>query len=63
MDVSTIILLVTTSTNLFISALDTLINGYIGIKDKKLHSDCCSGLCTIDYDSHSESTAEEHNNN
>jgi hypothetical protein len=53
MDITSIILIITTLSTLGISVVDVLINGYIGVKDKKIYSDCCCISCG--YESHSES--------
>lgn len=53
MDTGTLIIIVTTSLNLFVSLIDTILNGYTGWKNKTFHSSCC-GL-DLDYTSESES--------
>jgi hypothetical protein len=43
MDASSIVLLTVSIATLAISLLDTIINGYIGVMDKKLYSSCFCG--------------------
>lgn len=62
METSTLIIIITTSLNLVVSSLDTILNGYTGWKNRTFHSSCCG--VDLDYTSESESnsTKEEPEN-
>ncbi len=49
----TIIVIILAAGALAVSIIDVLINGYIGVKKKHLHSECFK-CCIFDYDSNSD---------